>query len=178
MTIAYTRPRYSVQNVATWSAHKRVHVRSTHLPISLGSGSSAVRVSPRRGGCSMSGLNRAPLTMNGSSPWTNVSAVTKMSCWTDKWTTAPRHLTCLAVMTSYHLGSFPGSLPGLYPMVPRGDDRENEVMRVDVAAAGMRMVEHGDAVEAVVQEGYARSAVNFNLVTHVRLRSTRVECQQ
>ena len=40
------------------------------------------------------------------------------------------------------------------------------------------MVEHGDAVEAVVQEGYARSAVNFNLVTHVRLRSTRVECQQ
>ena len=78
-----------------------------------------------------------------------------------------------AVMTSYHLGSFPGSLPGLYPMVPGGADRENQVMRVE-AAAGQRVVEHHGGVV----EGAVRSTVKLNLATHVRLRSARVECQQ
>ncbi len=92
--------------------------------------------------------------------------------------TLPRHMR-LAVMTSYHLGSFPGSLPGLYPMVPGRADRENQVMRVDAAAAGQRVVEHhGGVVEGAVRARYARSTVKCNLATHVRLRSARVECQQ
>jgi hypothetical protein len=92
--------------------------------------------------------------------------------------TLSRHLR-FPVMTSYHLGSFPGSLPGLYPMVHRGDDRENQVMSIDAAGAGTRVVEHhGGVVEGAVQARYARTTVNFILATHVRLRSTRVECQQ
>src|SRR5687768_14065190 len=84
-----------------------------------------------------------------------------------------------AEMTSYHVGSFPGSLPGLYPMVPGRADRENEVMRVDAAAGAKRVAEHhGGVVEGAVQARYARSTVKFNLATHVRLRSTRAECQQ